>query len=42
MRPSTGVLPRLAILTVTLLAVIGVGSWWVLNTIPGTEGSPPR
>ena len=36
--PSTGVLPRLAILTVTLLAVIGVGSWWVLNTIPGTEG----
>ena len=36
--PSTGVLPRLAILTVTLLAVVGVGSWWVLNTVPGTDG----
>ena len=36
--PSTGVLPRLAILTVTLFAVVGVGSWWVLNTVPGTDG----
>ena len=35
--PSTGVLPRLAILTVTLLSVVGVGSWWVLNTVPGTD-----
>ena len=35
--PSTGVLPRLAILMVTLLAVVGVGSWWVLNTVPGTD-----
>ena len=41
--PSTGVFPRLAILTVTLFAVVGVGSWWVLNTVPGTDaftGSP--
>ena len=37
--PSTGVLPRLAILTVTLLSVVGVGSWWVLNTVPGTDGA---
>jgi TolB-like protein len=36
-RPSTGVFPRLAILAVTLLAVGGVGSWWVLNTVPGTD-----
>ena len=36
--PSTGTLPRLALMTVTLFSVIGVGSWWVLNTIPGTEG----
>ena len=35
--PSTGVFPRLAILIVTLLAVVGVGSWWVLNTVPGTD-----
>ena len=35
--PSTGVFPRLAILTVTLFAVVGVGSWWVLNTVPGTD-----
>ena len=27
--PLTGVLPRLALLTVTLLAVVGLGSWWV-------------
>ena len=37
--PSTGVLPRLAILTVTLFSVVGVGSWWVLNTVPGTDGA---
>ena len=36
--PSTGVLPRLALMTVTLLAVGGVGSWWVLNTVQGTDG----
>ena len=35
--PATGVLPRLAIMTVTLLAVGGVGSWWVLNTVQGTD-----
>jgi len=35
--PSTGVLPRLALLSVTLLAVGGVGSWWVLNTLQGTD-----
>ena len=34
---ATGVLPRLAILTVTLLAVGGVGSWWVLSTVGGTD-----
>ena len=36
--PSTGVLPRLALMTVTLLAVGGVGSWWALNTVQGTDG----
>ena len=36
--PSTGILPRLAIMAVTLLSVGVVGSWWVLNTVPGTEG----
>ena len=36
--PSTGILPRLALLTVTLLAVGGVGSWWILNTVQGTDG----
>ena len=35
--PSTGTLPRLALMTVTLLAVGGVGSWWILNTVQGTE-----
>ena len=30
--PSTGTLPRLALMTVTLLAVGGVGAWWVQNT----------
>ena len=35
--PSTGILPRLAIMAVTLLSVGVVGSWWVLNTVPGTE-----
>ena len=37
--PAAGVLPRLAFLTVTLLAVGGVGSWWVLNTVPGTDAA---
>ena len=37
--PSTGVLPRLALMTVTLLAVGGAGSWWVLNAIQGADGS---
>ncbi len=36
--PSTGILPRLALLTVTLLAVGGVGSWWILNTVQGADG----
>ena len=36
--PSTGLLPRLALMTVTLLAVGGVGSWWVLTTVQGTDG----
>ncbi|MEE8147760.1 MAG: hypothetical protein V3T24_09165, partial [Longimicrobiales bacterium] len=36
--PSTGILPRLALLTVTLLAVGGVGSWWILNTVQGNDG----
>jgi len=36
--PSTGILPRLAIMAVTLLSVGVVGSWWVLNTVPGAEG----
>ena len=31
-----GVLPRLALLSVTLLAVGGAGSWWVLNAVGGT------
>ena len=31
--PSTGTLPRLALMTVTLLAVGGVGSWWILSTV---------
>ena len=35
--PSTGVLPRLALMAVTLLTVGGVGSWWVLNTLQGTD-----
>ena len=35
--PSTGVLPRLAFLTVTLLAVGGVGSWWIRSTLQGTD-----
>ena len=35
--PSTGTLPRLALMTVTLLAVGGVGSWWILNTVQGTD-----
>ncbi len=35
--PSTGVLPRLALMAVTLLAVGGVGSWWILNTVQGTD-----
>jgi len=35
--PSTGTLPRLALMAVTLLAVGGVGSWWVLNTVQGTD-----
>jgi hypothetical protein len=34
---ATGVLPRLAFLAVTLLAVGGVGSWWILNTVRGTD-----
>ncbi len=34
--PSTGTLPRLALMTVTLLAVGGVGAWWVQNTAQGT------
>ena len=34
--PGIGVLPRLALLSVTLLAVGGVGSWWILNTVEGT------
>ena len=34
--PSTGTLPRLALMAVTLLAVGGVGSWWVLTTVDGT------
>jgi TolB-like protein len=37
-RTATGVLPRLAFLAVTLLAVGGVGSWWILNTVRGTDG----
>ena len=37
--PSTGVLPRLALMTVTLLAVGGAGSWWVLNAVQGADGS---
>ena len=36
---ATGVLPRLAFLAVTLLAVGGVGSWWILNTVQGTDGA---
>ena len=35
--PSTGVLPRLALLTVTMLAVGGVGSWWIMSTVQGTD-----
>ena len=35
--PSTGMLPRLALLTVTLLAVGGVGSWWIMSTVQGTD-----
>ena len=35
--PSTGTLPRLALMTVTLPAVGGVGSWWILNTVQGTD-----
>ena len=38
--PSAGVFPRVAILTLTLLAVGGLGSWWILNTVPGTDGVP--
>ncbi len=34
---AAGVLPRLAFLAVTLLAVGGVGSWWILNTVRGTD-----
>ena len=36
--PSTGILPRLALLSVTLLAVGGVGSWWILTTLQSTDG----
>jgi hypothetical protein len=35
--PSIGTLPRLALMTVTLFAVGGVGSWWILNTVQGTD-----
>ena len=38
--PSAGVFPRVAILTLTLLVVAGLGSWWILNTVPGTDGVP--
>jgi TolB-like protein len=34
---TTGVLSRMAILTVTLLAAGGVGSWWVLSTVGATD-----
>ena len=30
---ATSVLPRLALLTVTLLTVGGVGSWWILSSV---------
>ena len=40
MRSSAGVFPRVAILTLTLLVVAGLGSWWILNTVPGTDGVP--
>ena len=36
---ATSVLPRLALLTVTLLTVGGVGSWWILSTVQGTGTS---
>ncbi len=36
--PSTGILPRLALMTVTLLAVGSVGSWWILSTLQSTDG----
>jgi TolB-like protein len=37
-RTAAGILPRLAFLVVTLLAVGGVGSWWTLNTVGGSDG----